>query len=111
MCYSKISQIPCKNTGVCNTGLGNCHEMVYKIFRSTFIRLPPPKKIIKYRNYKVFNEKIFCHELDQTLLKGEICKSENPYSRLTEIFQENLQRHAPLKSKHEVNMLLSLIKT
>ena len=71
----------------------------------------PPKKIIKYRNYKVFNENIFCHELDQTLLKGEIYKSENPYSRLTEIFQENLQRHAPLKSKHEVNMLLSLIKT
>ena len=71
----------------------------------------PLKKIIKYRNYKVFNENIFCHELDQTLLKGEIYKSENPYSRLTEIFQENLQRHAPLKSKHEVNMLLSLIKT
>ena len=71
----------------------------------------PPKKIIKYRNYKVFNENIFCHELDQTLLKGEIYKSENPYSRLTEIFQENLQRHAPLKSKHEVDMLLSLIKT
>ena len=71
----------------------------------------PQKKIIKYRNYKVFNENIFCHELDQTLLKGEIYKSENPYSRLTEIFQENLQRHAPLKSKHEVNMLLSLIKT
>ena len=48
---------------------------------------------------KGFNENIFCHELDQTLLKGEIYKSEDPYSKLTEIFQEILQKHAPLKSK------------
>ena len=47
---------------------------------------------------KGFNENIFCHELDQTLLKGEIYKSEDPYSKLTEIFQEILQKHAPLKS-------------
>ena len=43
--------------------------------------------------------KIFCHELDQTLLKGEIYKSEDPYSKLTVIFQEILPKHAPLKSK------------
>ena len=55
--------------------------------------------IQKYRNYKDFNENIFCHELDQTLLKCEIYKSEDPYSKLTEIFQEILQKHAPLKSK------------
>ena len=66
-------------------------------FKKTFIRLPP--KIIKHRKYKGFNENIFCHELDQTLLKGEIYKSEDPYSKLTEIFQEILQKHALLKSK------------
>ena len=71
--------------GVCETGLSDCRKMVFTIFRSTFIRLPP--KIIKYRNYKVFNENIFCHELDQTLLKGEVYKSEDPYSKLNEIFQ------------------------
>ena len=71
--------------------------MVFTVFRSTFIRLSP--KIIKYRNYKGFNENIFCHVLDQILLKGEIYKSEDPYSKLTEIFQKILQNHAPLKSK------------
>ena len=71
--------------------------MVFTIFRSTFIRLPP--KIIKYRNYKGFNENIFCHELEQTLLKGEVYKLEDLYSKLTEIFQKILQKHAPLKSK------------
>ena len=96
MCYSQISQITFKKTDICETGLSNCHKMVFTIFCSTFITLSP--KIINYRNYKGFNENIFCHELDQTLLKGEIYKSEDPYSKLTEIFQEILQKHAPLKS-------------
>ena len=66
-------------TGFCETGLIDCHKIIFTIFRSTFIRLLP--KIIKYRNYKVFNGNIFCHELDQTLLKGEIYKSEDPHSK------------------------------
>ena len=86
-----------QKTGVCETGLSDCHKMVFPIFRSTSIRLP--LKIIKYRNYEGFKENIFCHELDQTLLKGEIYKSEAPYSKLTEIFQEIIQKHLPLKSK------------
>ena len=71
--------------------------MVFTIFHSTFFRLL--LKIIEYRNSRGFNENIFCHELDQTLLKGEIYKSEDPYSKLTEIVQEILPKHAPLKSK------------
>ena len=67
--------------------------MIFKISRSIFIRLSP--KIIKYRNYKSFNENISCHELNQTLLNGKIYKSEDPYSNLTEIFHEVLQKHAP----------------
>ena len=61
-----------QKTGVYETGLSDCHKMIFTIFRSTFIRLT--SKFIKYRNYKGFNENIFCHELDQTLLKGEIYK-------------------------------------
>ena len=37
----------------------------------------------------------FCHKLDQTRLKGEIYKSEDSYFKLTEIFQEIQQKHAP----------------
>ena len=76
-----------QKTGICETGLSDCHKMVFTIFRSTFTRLP---KIIKYRSYYGFNENIFCHELDQTLLKGEIYKSEDLYSKLTEIFKRNM---------------------
>ena len=47
----------------------------------------------------VLMKTFFCHELDQTLLKGEIYKLEDPYSKLTEIFQEILQKHPLLKSK------------
>ena len=46
-----------QKTGVCETGLSNCHKMVFTIFCSTFIRLSP--KTIKYRNYKGLNENIF----------------------------------------------------
>ena len=86
-----------QKTGICETGLSDCHKMVFTLFRSTFIRLPP--KIIKYKTIKVLIKAFFCHELDQTLLKGEIYKSKDPYSKLTEIFQEILQKHASLKSK------------
>ena len=34
-----------------------------------------------------------------TLLKGKIYKSEDSYSKLTEIFQKIRHNHAPLKSK------------
>ena len=30
-----------QKTGVCKIGLRDCHKMVFTIFRSTFIRLPP----------------------------------------------------------------------
>ena len=59
---------------------------------------------------KGFNKNIFCHELDQTLLKTEAYKSKDPDSKFAEIFQEFLHKHAPLKSKLEVTMLLSWIK-
>ena len=46
-----------EKTGVCETGLSDCHKIVFTIFRSNFISLP--RNIIKYRNYKGFNENIF----------------------------------------------------
>ena len=47
---------------VCETGLCDCHKMLFTIFRSTFIRVF--EKIITYRNYKGFNKNTFSHELD-----------------------------------------------
>ena len=40
--------------------------------------------MIKSKNYYIgFNENIFCHEPDQTPLKGEIYISEDPYFKFT----------------------------
>ena len=86
-----------QKTFVCETGLSDCHKLVATIFRSTFIKLPP--KIIKYRSYKNFDKNKFCHELDQILIQGDLLKADDPYNKLTDIFSDTLERHAPLKSK------------
>ena len=71
--------------------------LVATTMRSTFIKLPP--KTIRYRSYKNFCEYDFCRELDQTLIQGDLYRSKDPYSELTKIFSNILDKHAPLKSK------------
>ena len=61
-----------------------------------FIKLPP--KTIRYRSYKTFNIQSFVHELNQKLIKEDIYKEYDSYSKLIEIFSEVLQKHAPTKS-------------
>ena len=39
------------------------------------------------------------HELDQRLIQGDIYKTDDSYSKLTEILSEVLEKHAPLKTK------------
>ena len=39
------------------------------------------------------------HELDQKLIQGDIYKTDDSYSKLTEIMSEVLEKHAPLKIK------------
>ena len=86
-----------QKTIVCETGVSDCHKLVTAIFRSTFIKLPP--KIITNRSYKTFDKQNFAHELDQRLITGDIYKTKDSYSKLTEIISEVLEKHAPTKSK------------
>lgn len=81
----------------CDIGLSDVHTFVATILRATFKKLPP--KTVRYRSYKNFHENNFLHELDQKLIQGEFHGSEDPYSKLTEIFSNILDKHAPLKSK------------
>ena len=98
MSYSQISQTPYKKLVFLKRDYATAIKWYLQSFAQLLLDFP--KKLIqnKYRNYKGFNENIFCHEIDQTLLKGEIYKSEDPYSKLTKTLQI-LQKHAPLKSK------------
>ena len=88
MSYSQTDQLAFK-TVISPTGLSGCHKLVTTIFRSAFIKLPP--KTIRYRSYKAFNKKNFVHELDQKLIKSDIYKADDSYSKLTEKENMHLQ--------------------
>ena len=66
--------------------LSDCHDLVTKIFRSTFIKLTT--KTIRYRSNKTFNKQNFVHELDKKLIKGYNYKTGDSYYELSEIFSE-----------------------
>ena len=52
------------------TGLSDCCKLVCSILRASFKKLPP--KIIKYRDQKHFDKNNFLHDLDSTLLQGDL---------------------------------------
>ena len=80
------------------TGLSDCHNLIVSFYRNSFQKLPP--KFIIYRNKKNFHESNFLRGLDSRLIKGELYKNcENPYTKLSEIFSEVSNYHAPLKQK------------
>ena len=80
------------------TGLSDCHKLVCSILRASFKKLPP--KIIKYRDQKHFDQKKFLHDLDSKLLQGDLYRNcDDPYDKLSEIFVDILNHHAPLKEK------------
>ena len=84
-----------QKTFVCETGLSDHHKLVATFFKSTFSKLPP--KDLKYRNFKNFQEGRFLHELDQLLIQENLFRSPKPYSKLTEIYSNLLDQHAPFK--------------
>ena len=54
------------NTSAVATGLSDCHKLILSNLRAHFKRLPPKKTI--YRDYKMFDEAKFLHDLDQKMI-------------------------------------------
>ena len=79
------------NTGVLETGLSDHHLLIYTMLKSKYDRLPP--KIIKYRKWKNFDEFPFKSDLTNALN----CTLD--YASFEEVFEEVLNRHAPMKTK------------
>ena len=70
------------------TGLSDCHKLIVSILRTSFQKCPPK-----------FESNILC-DLDSRLIQGELHKNcEDPYTKMSEIFSEVLNYHAPLKQK------------
>ena len=78
--------------------LSDCHKLVVSILRISFKKLP--RKIITYRHLKRFKQDHFLRDLDRRLLQGELYRNcDEPYKKLTEIFNDILNHHTPLKQK------------
>ena len=79
------------------TGLSDFHKLVVTVLRSFYKKLSP--KSISYQN-KTFDENFLLRDLDRRLIRGELYNDcEEPYNKLTQIFTEVLDSHAPLKHK------------
>ena len=74
------------------TGLSDCHKLIL-----SFLRMRS-KKII-YRDYKMFDEAKFLHDLDQEMIKGSFYRHEEAFAVFPSVFRGVADRHAPLKQK------------
>ena len=84
---------------ISKTILSNFRKMGLTVFRTSTIKLrsPPPRPLtpntISYRSWKYFNENKFDHELDQDLTNGDFYNSENTNSKVTEFFDQTLNKY------------------
>ena len=81
-------------------GLSDCQKPVVSILRASFKKRP--RKIITYRDQKCSNQDHFFRDLDSRLLQGELNRNwDEPYKKLTGIFNDIHNHHAPLQQKQE----------
>ena len=80
------------------TGISDCHKLILTVLRSSFKKLPP--KTVFYRCHSNFDQKQFLNDLDRKLIEGGLYRNcHDQYNKLTEIFRDILDHHAPLKQK------------
>ena len=77
-------------------GLSDCHKLVVSILRASFKKLW--RKVITYR--KVITHDHFLRDLDSRLLQRELYKNrDDPYKKLSELFNDIINHPTPLKQK------------
>ena len=82
-----------QNSCVIETGLSDFHKMTITVLKTYFQKKSPV--LIRYRNYKKFDENSFRNELLNNL---ETINSEPfEYNHFHNIFMSTLENHAPLK--------------
>ena len=83
------------NTNVFETGLFDFHKMTVPVLKSHFPKQKP--NIVPYRSYKSFHNNSFRTELDNELLKYDLCNIE--YQNFLNVFLNILKKHASVKKK------------
>ena len=84
------------NTGTLETGLSDHYLLIYSMLKTKYDKLPP--KIIKYRQWKHFNQDLFKFELSKSL-QGNKNANLKDYITFEKSFETILEKHAPLKTK------------
>ena len=67
------------------------------MLKTTFKKIPPRK--IVFRDYKKFDTQNFLYDLDQEMIKGKFYNAYDSYGSFSDIFQQIVNKHAPLKEK------------
>ena len=80
---------------VFEAGFSDFHKMTVSVLKSHFSQQKP--NIVSYRSYKRFRNNSFRTELDNELLKYDLCNIE--YQHFLNIFLDILNKHAPIKKK------------
>ena len=80
------------------TGISDFHKLIVTVLTSYYKKLP--LKNISYKNAKSFEKATFLQDLDSRLIRGDVYNNcQEPYNKLTQIFSEVLDYHAPVKRK------------
>ena len=84
-----------QNSITIETGLSDHHKMILTVL-NMYVKKREPT-VIKYRNYKNFDENLFRYEVMDNLQNMD--KTIIKYDDLKECFMNALDKHAPIKKK------------
>ena len=94
------------NTKTIPIGLSDYHQLVFSIFKTTFVKAVP--KEIFYRDFKNFDQNVFDEEVSKKFSEERV----KNYKCFEEQFLKALNKFAPLKKKcyGQIMHLMSLKK-
>ena len=76
------------------TGLSDCHHLIYTMFKSKYYKLPPTSS--NFRNFSKFNFDRFLNEFESSFSKNVI---KSDFSTYLSTMKSTLDKQAPLKTK------------
>ena len=85
-----------QNSGVYETGISDFHKLTFTVLKTYFQKAKP--RIIKYRDYKYFDNNDFRDELIRELSSNNI--QSDDLARFTNISKMILEKKAPLKERY-----------
>ena len=88
-----------QHSGVYETGLSDFHKLTFTVLKTSFQKLKP--RIIKYRDYKKFDNLLFASDLERELsLHQNNGQNDGQFSTFKSIADKVVNHHVPLKEKH-----------